>query len=322
MGQLAYFAKTPIGIFVFSEQYDLLYFRLFSKSPEKALDEFSKATADIAELKNYKVSDDPDAYRILRPKFREYAVSLGFAENDEQLNRFLAGFGILLSRKKLVGMISRDRLIIQASNAAEDLAKVINLFQERLYEWFSLHYPEVRNSKDLAGKVVSYGSREKFPGFEESTGVDLNEKDEEILMEFAASIQSLLEEKEGLENYVKESMTNIAPNLSSLINPLLAARLVALAGSLEKFARMPASTIQLLGAEKALFRHLKKKGKSPKYGIIYINPLIQNASRENKGKVARILSAQLMKAARIDFYSGRYEPKLKEELDEEISRVR
>jgi nucleolar protein 56 len=129
------------------------------------------------------------------------------------------------------------------------------------------------------------------------------------------------EEKTRLERYVRDLTKELAPNLSSICDELLVARLIAIAGSLEKMARMPASTIQLLGAEKALFRHLKKMGKSPKYGIIYSSSLIQNASKDNKGKIARVLSAKLMQAARIDFYSGRAEPKLRQELDKEIKQV-
>lgn len=324
MGQLAYFARTPIGIFVFSEDnLELIYFKLFSRNPEKAAGEFMKASAsDITELEGYEISEGKNGYDTLRRKFREYAVSLGFAETEEELNKFLSGFGIILSQKSLVGSVGRDRLLVQAMNASEDMGKVINLFEERIYEWFSLHYPELRNRKELVKKIASYGRRDNFPGFKESTGIDLDEKDEKILTGFAEVIKNTIEEKEKLDAYVKESILIVAPNISSLVGPILAARLLAMAGSLEKLARMPASTIQLLGAEKALFRHLHNRGKSPKYGIIYMCPLIQDANRESKGKVARILSAQLMKAARIDFYSGRYEPKLKEELDNEMRRVK
>ena len=323
MGQLAYFARSPIGIFAFSEDGELIYFKLFSKNPEKALDEFRKVSvSDITELEGYEIHEDKNGYDILRKKFREYAVSLGFAETDEEMNEFLSSFGILLSQKSLVGSVGRDRLLVQAMNASEDMGKAINLFEERIYEWFSLHYPELRNRKELVKKIASYGRRDNFPGFKESTGVELDEKDEKILTDFAITIQNTSEEKEKLDAYVKESIPVVAPNISSLVGPILAARLLAMAGSLEKLARMPASTIQLLGAEKALFRHLHNRGKSPKYGIIYTSSLIQDASRESKGKVARIISAQLMKAARIDFYSGRFEPKLKEDLDNEMRKVK
>ncbi|MBI3190773.1 hypothetical protein HYZ41_03655 [archaeon] len=236
MGQLAHCAKIPVGIFAFSDDLELIYFRLFSRSPEKAFQEFSDIDFNaVKELASYTVKEDEIARKEMQKKFREYALSLGFAETDGELNSFLCRFCRAASRKQLEGAIGRDRLIMQAANAHE--------------------------------------------------------------------------------------MKEIAPNTSSIIDEMLAARLIALAGSLEKFARMTSSTIQLLGAEKALFRHLHKKGKSPKYGLLYTSSVIQKAQPDNRGKAARILSAHLMKAARIDFYSGRYEPKIKEEMKAELRMI-
>src|SRR3989338_6758586 len=141
------------------------------------------------------------------------------------------------------------------------------------------------------------------------------------IREFAILVRSMHEEKNRLESYIKESMSEIMPNFSSLIEPLLAAKLLSLVGSLEKLARMPASTIQLLGSEKALFRHLKNQGKSPKYGILFLDRRIQSAPKEKKGKVARIIASKLMLAARIDYYSKRPEARLKEEMEKELKNV-
>jgi nucleolar protein 56 len=320
MGQSAHYAKSPIGLFVFGDDGELSYFKLFSKSPERAVDEFTKSTeADVKGLKNVKESDF--AYTLLRQRFREYAKDLGFVESDTDLNHFLSNFGYLLSKKKLFGIIGRDRIVIQASNALEDLGRVINLFQERLYEWFSLHYPEMKNTRDLAERVASYGRRENFPEYKDSTGAEIVESDEKIFTLFAGQINRLLADKKSMEDYIKNTMKEIAPNTSSIVDPILAAKLLSYAGSLEKLSRMPASTIQLLGAEKALFRHLHKKGKSPKYGIIFTAPAVQSASQDNKGKAARLISAKLMMAARIDYYSGRYDERLRTELDEELKKI-
>jgi nucleolar protein 56 len=131
-----------------------------------------------------------------------------------------------------------------------------------------------------------------------------------------------MEEKKKLEKYVQDTVRQLMPNFSQLIDPLLAARFLASAGSMERLARMPASTIQLLGAEKSLFRHLKEQGKSPKFGIIFIDSHIQNAPEEKRGKIARILSSKLMLAARIDFYSGRDDSeKLKKEFNEDLAKI-
>lgn len=319
----ALMARSPIGLFAFSETGELLYYKLWN--PKQALDRFLSKEIDrdfAANLSGYMIEESPKAYALLRKSFREYAKSLGFSKDDQDLNEFLSSFSIGLSKRSLIGTIGRDRLIVQSVRSLDDLTKAVNVFLERLYEWFSLHYPEMKNVnvKDL---VMKHGRRENFPGFKSSTGVDLNEEDEKAVIEFAKAIDNLEKEKKALEKYVSSAMRETAPNFAALVDPLLAARLVASAGSLEKLARMPASTIQLLGAEKALFRHLHQKGKSPKYGIIYNSPLIQNAPGEQKGKIARILSSKLMLAARIDYYSGRDESeKMRRELDEEIKRVR
>src|SRR3989338_2086261 len=312
----ALLAKSPIGIFAFSESGELLYYNLWDK--KTAIDKFVTKEVDkdfLANLSGYTVTENSDAYRFLRKNFREYAKGL-CNMTDEDLNQFLSSFSIALSKRNLQGTIGRDRLVVQAVRSLDDLARAVNVFSERLYEWYSLHYPEIKNI------ITEYGRRENIPGFQSSTGVDLTEEDEKSLREFAQTIDFLEKQKKSMEKYLSSAMRSVAPNVSALVDPLLAARLLATAGSLERLARMPASTIQLLGAEKALFRHMNKRGKSPKYGIIYNSNLIQKASNEHKGKIARILSSKLMLAARIDFYSGRDDAEnLKREMMEEIKKV-
>ena len=318
----ALITKSVIGYFAFSENGDLLYYKLFENNPDKVEKELDKKIPEdfLSKLKDYEIVEGK-AEKIMRSRVREYATSLGFANSDEEFNNFLSNLALLLSKKKMKSAIGRDRLIIQASSALEDMNKILNLLFERVDEWYSLHYPEFKFQKDL-DKIISYGRRENFPDFKESVGIGLTEKDEEVLKEYAKMIKLVSEEKARLEKYVKESIKEMAPNLSSLIESLLAAKILVLAGSLEKLARMTASTIQLLGAEKALFRHLRKQGKSPKYGILYNDSRIQNAKEEAKGKIARLLSSKLMLAARLDFYSGRFEERLKKELEEEIEAIK
>ena len=320
----ALITKSVIGYFAFSENGDLLYYRLFETNPNKIEKELDKKIPEdfLSKLKDYEITESDKASKIMRKRVREYATSLGFVKNDEEFNNFLFNLALLISKKEMKLAIGRDRMIIQANSALEDMNKILNLLFERIDEWYSLHYPELKFSKKDLDKIVDYGRRDNFPDFRESVGIELTEKDEDVLREYAKMIKLVSEEKTRLEIYVKESIKGIAPNLSSLIDPLLAAKLMALAGSLEKLSRMTASTIQLLGAEKALFRHLKKKGKSPKYGILYNDSRIQNAKEESRGKIARLLSSKLMLAARLDFYSGRFEERLKKELEEEIKSIK
>ncbi len=315
----AFLARSPLGFFAFDPAGKLLFYEIFTDVGRFLARQIDRDF--LKKLPDYEIKEDPKAYTFLRKHIREYARN--FANlNDAQFNELLTKFSIELSTRRLVGATGRDKLIVQAVRSLDDLTKTINVFSERLYEWYSLHYPEMKNV-NVTDLVAKHGKRENFPSFKSSTGVPLNEADELALRKYAYTIQNLSRDKRDLENYIKNSMHEVAKNLCALTDPLLAARIMAYAGSLEKLARMPASTIQLLGAEKALFRHLHTRGKSPKYGLLFNSILIQRAKNEHKGKVARILSSKLMMAVRIDFYSGRDDTeKLKKELKEEIEAIK
>ena len=141
--QQAIISRSPIGTFAFSPGGELIFYRLYSREPSKALEEFNSKTK-MKELKDYEVSEDN---AFIRRNFRQYALNLGFCDNEADLNRFISEFGALLSRERLAGMIGRDRLLIQASNALEDSNRIVSLMMERLYEWYTLHYPECRLDK-------------------------------------------------------------------------------------------------------------------------------------------------------------------------------
>ena len=297
--------KSPIGIFIFSKEGELIYYKLFTPEPSRALQEYENSKE--IELDGYQI--EPGAEKILKKRLREYAISLGFVKDENELNDFLNKFCILYSKKRLVGKIKRDRILIQASNSLEELKKTTNLYVERLYEWYTLHYPESKHTqRQIVDLILS----------KDTSTSEIPEEDRNILLSFAKIIYEIENQKKNTENYVSETAKEIMPNTCSVMDPLLATRLLALAGSLEKMSKMTASSIQLLGAEKALFRHLKRQGKSPKYGIIFIDPRIQSVPADKKGKVARILASYLMKATRIDYYSGRREPSLKEDMEKEL----
>jgi nucleolar protein 56 len=317
--QKALLSRCPIGIFAFSEGGELIFYRLFSRNPENALKEFL-SDMKLKELQGYETEND---CKFLRRNIRQYAINLGFCNTEKELNLFFSEFCMLLSKESLKGVIGRDKLVVQSSNALEDARKLSSLMLERLYEWYTLHYPECRlDKKQLMEHVIKYGKRENFPSFHSSSGVPLLEADEAMLKEYAKMAREMLEREKMLEKYVKTSMKEIMPNFCALVDPLLASRFLSHVGSMEKLARLPSSAIQLMGSEKALFRHLKnkKKDKSPKFGIIFLSSWVQNA--KEKGKAARLLASKLMIAAKIDFYSGRDESeRLKRDLIEEMKRV-
>jgi len=324
---IAHITKSPIGWFAFDDSGELLYYQLIRPDPEEALGVLTKPIPKtfFNSIKGYETKEDGFARDIISNRIREYALSLGFVETPRELNEFLTSLGILITKKKAKKFITKDKLIVQASSTLDDLNKQINTFFEHLCEWYGLHYPELKlDNEKYVKQVAQYGLREEMPGFKTSSGLALSERDIEIIKSYSSFILSALQLKKELEKYIKEATRETCPNITSLIEPLLAARILALAGSLERLARMSSSTIQLLGAEKALFRHLKnkKKVKPPKYGLIFFDKRIQNAPKGEAGKIARILASKLMMAAKIDYYSGRFERKLKDDMEKEIGRIK
>ena len=195
---------------------------------------------------------------------------------------------ILLSEQKL-GTALAAREIIELIAALDDLNRTINLLSEREVEWRRVY---------LGGEVPK------------------------VFTNFTAGIQELSEYRQTLTSSIEEIMQAQNPTLSVLAGELLGAHLIALAGGRERLARLPSGTIQILGAENAFFR-FKQTGKGmPKHGVIFQHPMIRNAQKQNRGKIARTFAAKVALAARIDFYSGRNEGEfLKETLDQRIRMI-
>ena len=143
------------------------------------------------------------------------------------------------------------------------------------------------------------------------------------LKEYATKIKEFYKLRKQMEKYVDQVLKEIAPNLRELAGPLIGARLIAMVGGLEKLAKKPSSTIQLLGAEKALFRFLRGRGKSPKFGLLFTHPLVQSTPLDKKGKVARVLASKLSIAVKLDFYGDKDKSKnMKEDLEKRIEKIR
>jgi len=209
-----------------------------------------------------------------------------------------------------------DTMIVQAVSLLDDLDKELNNYIMRCKEWYSWHFPEV--SKLIQDnitfiKVVKHmGMRQnaKSTDFSELLPEDLEEKlkeaaeisDEDIenILFLADQVIEISEYRTQLYEYLKNRMMAIAPNLTILVGELVGARLIAHAGTLVNLAKHPASTVQILGAEKALFRALKTKKDTPKYGLIYHAQLVGQASTKLKGKASRMLAAKAALAARVD----------------------
>ncbi len=225
------------------------------------------------------------------------------------------------TRQKLKESVSDDNLIIQCICSIDDIDRASNLLVKRLREWYGLESPEF--SRDVTdnekfAELIAAGKDKKVKG---SMGADLTKKDNNAINELASGIHSLYSLRSMQEKYLQEMMKKTCPNLEAVAGTMVGARLLAHAGSLKRLSMLTAPTIQLLGAEKALFRHMRTGSKAPKHGIILLHPILQSAPAKSRGKAARALSDKISIAAKVDYFKGKFiGDKLKKELDKRLKK--
>jgi nucleolar protein 56 len=288
-----------------------------------------------------------EAGKRLRENLEKFALELGFVDKPEQFRALVHNVSIELAKMKVKMTVERrDLLVAQAVQSVDDLDKSLNVFMSRVREWFGLHYPELDRLVDkhetYARLVVNLGTRENFTADNlekeglpktksrsiskvavASMGADLRKEDLTQIQNMCKSVLDLYGVRQSLEKYVDSVMEEVAPNIKAISGSLLGARLLALVGGLLNLAKLPASTIQVLGAEKALFRSLKTKARPPKHGIIFQHPLIHDAKRWQRGKIARALAGKLSIAARVDAFKGEYAgDKLTADLEKRVEEIK
>jgi nucleolar protein 56 len=326
--------------------------KLLEKLEEKGVQDIVVENDELARnisKRGFNVSTEPGNEPVFKARERlfQLAVETGFSPSEDDFAQWLFAAELEYTRRKLrTAAQKRDMLAAQAIRAIDDIDKTVNLYVARLREWYSLHFPElddlVKEHEDYVRLVAELGHRSNFTpenlvelGFSEakakkiaeaarnSIGADLSEFDIEALQTLARITAELYRLRRNLTEYIEQVMKEVAPNVTELVGPLLGARLISLAGGLDKLARMPASTIQVLGAEKALFRALRTGGRPPKHGIIFQYPDIHKSPKWQRGKIARALAAKLAIAAKVDAFSGRFiGDKLKEELKRRIEEIK
>jgi nucleolar protein 56 len=200
-----------------------------------------------------------------------------------------------------------DRQLVHAVRAMDDAERTANELAERLAEWAGTLYDDAGVGVDGAREVADR---------EPQTPV------EERVVSYARRVADLADERDDLRAFVEARAPAVAPNLAEMAGPVLAARLVALAGGLERLAKMPSGTVQVLGAEDALFAHLEGRASSPKHGVIYVHDYVRGTHPDHRGSAARAFAGKLAIAARIDHYSGEYKPEIHEELRERMETIR
>jgi nucleolar protein 56 len=251
----------------------------------------------------------------------------------------------LAKAKVRVASEKRDRLVAEAVAGLDEIDKNVNISVSRVREWYGLHFPEldslVQDHKQYMTVVTKFGTRSKiniedinkivqsenkakaiYDTAKSSMGAEIGGEDLKQIKELAEINLRIYDLRDGLEKYIDDTMKEVAPNMRELVGSSLGGRLIALAGSLEGLAKKPASTIQVLGAEKALFRSLKTGARPPKHGIIFQHQYIHSAPRWQRGKIARALAGKLSIAARVDAFGGEFiANSLKNILDKRVNDI-
>jgi len=222
----------------------------------------------------------------------------------------------------------KDVHIIKSVNILEDLDPIANLLIEQLREWHAVHFPEldemVADNDHYIKLVNALGKRESFTqakvkeqidndelaagifqAAQKSIGSSVSDADMAEMRALALNCMNLRQEREYLSKYLEQTMKREMPNFCAVAGPVIGAKILAKAGSKRRLALLPASTIQVIGAEKALFLHFKKGVSSPKHGYLYQHPLIKAAKQEDKGRLARTIASKLAIAAKIDYFGGK-----------------
>lgn len=309
----------------------------------------------VAEATGASVRSDDVVREIIRGA-RQHLSRLVPELGNGVLEQSQLGLGHAFSRARVKFNPARaDNMIIQSIGLLDTLDKDINTFAMRCREWYSWHFPELRDLvKDnfaFARAAAVVGDRASFlqddskmaelaeavadkesdgvalaetirSAARMSMGMDCSAGDMANIMHFTKRMVALARYRVDLGFYLNDKMHAVAPNLATLIGETVGARLISKAGSLSSLAKCPASTVQILGAEKALFRALKKKGNTPKYGLIYHSTFIGRAAKKNKGRISRYLANKCAIASRIDAFAedltSKYGEKMREQVEERL----
>jgi nucleolar protein 56 len=298
--------------------------KLRSFEPVSTNDASIVAILRQAGLNSQLMSEDQQQY--IQNSKPTLIVKAGFANNEQDAMQALREFAINLSSSRVKEASEKlDLHIIQSINALDELDKIINTVGARMREWYGLHFPELDNlvsSLGVYAEIVSRAGLRENIIVEILQSIGLQDKKVEVVLDAAkrskggdmtpenlAIVKRLADEviaqsdlRRVLADHIEAAMETVAPNVKELLTAAVGARIISKAGSLARLARLPASTIQILGAEKALFRALKTGARPPKHGLLFQHPLIHSAPKWQRGKIARAVASKVAIAARIDYY--------------------
>jgi len=275
----------------------------------------------------------------LRSNLKEILLEIGFSSFEEYKTRLISIYNKLTILKMKESSQEEDKLIIQAINSIDEIDESISKLTERIREWNILYFPEIdiiQNNESFINIIADSENREEIindpPESIESnqlidiengsSGADIEIEDIGMINDFAKSIQSLQSTRRKTEEYIDKKMEKLAPNLRDLLGSTLGAKLIAHIGGLKNLAMYSASTIQIMGAEKALFRHLKTGERPPKHGLIFQHPQLRTNPWWVRGKIARTLALKISLAVRKDVFSGNFDPNISESFLKRVDEIK
>ncbi|MBT4350887.1 Pre-mRNA processing ribonucleoprotein, partial [archaeon] len=191
--------------------------------------------------------------------------------------------------------------------------------------WYSYYFPEASEfipDNELFLKYVHMKKKDAMKefGIKKSMGPDKEQSFVEPMQSLAKEIKSLYKQREEKEIYLGTLMDRICPNVKAIAGTLIGAKLLSIAGSLRKLMLFPASTVQLLGAEEALFKHIKTGARCPKYGVLFAHQLVQKADKDRRGRAARVIADKISLASKVDFFKGEFiGDKLLKEVEKKLA---
>lgn len=252
-----------------------------------------------------------------------------FDLNSDEVISIYQNLAIYKIKKESAG---EDKHLIQAINSIDEIDEAISKLIERIREWYALYFPEmdtIKNNETYIRLISQNKTKEEilkakpdaFPQDILDLDDNINPMDLEIMNNYAKSIHELQKSRKNIEDYIDSKMESIAPNLRLLVGSTLAAKLISHAGGIKRLAMYPSSTVQIMGAEKALFRHLKSGDRPPKYGLIYQHPQVRGAKWWNRGKIARMLAGQISFAARRDIFTKTFDENIADDFKSKVEEI-
>ncbi len=338
------------GFFAFDSENELISKKLFPddeiisrlaeindkqivKEEKEIIEEVSMEYDEILIESNKRLSDYDNPKVVIRTPNQAGEYLRGnyaeFGLDEEEITKIYQNLAIYKIKKE---SSSEDKHLIQAVNSIDEIDESISKLIERIREWYALYFPEmdvIKNNETYIKLISENKSKDEivkakpdaFPDDIIDLDEDINPEDLEIMNNYAKSIHELQKSRKNIENFIDHKMESIAPNLRLLVGPTLGAKLISHAGGIKRLALYPSSTVQIMGAEKALFRHLKSGDRPPKYGLIYQHPQVRGAKWWNRGKIARMLAGRISLAVRRDVFTKTFDENVFEEFKAQVEKI-